>query len=168
YAFQYAQKHGRKRVSIIHKANIMKLTDGLFMRTAKAVAAEYPDIECDTYIVDAACMHMVIRPERYDVLLTGNMYGDILSALAAGMVGGVAQPGIAIGDEAVIFESLQHRDSPEDSGPLALLNPAYHMLVHLGEKEAADRLWDALEGACADGDLADTKAIFSKLSARLQ
>jgi len=154
FAFEYARSHGRKRVSIIHKANIMKQTDGLFLSTAQQVAAGYPEIECDALIVDNASMQMVLRPERYDVLLCGNMYGDILSALAAGLVGGdSALFGVAIAEDAVLFESLEHETACdiELADPLSMLLPAVHMLDHLDQAESAQRIWDAAEAVLVAG-----------------
>jgi isocitrate dehydrogenase (NAD+) len=154
FAFDYAQRNGRKKVSIVHKANIMKLTDGLFLKTARRVANDFPDIACDDLIVDNASMQMVLRPERYDVLLTGNMYGDILSALAAGLAGGdVALHGIGISERTTLFESLAHRYSARTahSNPLSLVLPAVSLLRHLGEGAAADAIWTAVETVLQEG-----------------
>jgi isocitrate dehydrogenase (NAD+) len=149
FAFSYARRHKRKKVSIIHKANIMKLTDGLFLRVAKRVARAYPDVECEDLIVDNASMQMVLRPERYDVILCGNLYGDILSALAAGLVGGVAaMPGIAVGKHSVIYESLCPKPPelpPNMDNPLKLVLPAIHLLRYLGEDRTAAQLYRAVE-----------------------
>lgn len=151
FAFQYARDNGRKKVSVIHKANIMKKTDGMFMRIGLEVGKAYPDIACDDLIVDNASMQMVLRPERYDVLLCGNLYGDILSALAAGLAGGVnAKAGVAIGDNATVFESLTHHEVDDEGrfylNPLPLLLPTIYLLRHVGEGVAAERVMAAVEG----------------------
>ncbi|GAB3346407.1 isocitrate dehydrogenase [Marilutibacter aestuarii] len=137
YAFELARKVGRRKVTVVHKANILKSTSGLFLKTARAVAAEYPDIECDEMIVDACCMKLVMQPETFDVIVTTNLFGDILSDLCAGLVGGLGlAPGANIGSDAAIFEAV-HGTAPDIAGqgkanPCALLLGAAQMLDHLG------------------------------------
>ncbi|HEX7085043.1 MAG TPA: isocitrate dehydrogenase (NAD(+)) [Vicinamibacterales bacterium] len=149
FAFEYARRHGRRKVTAVHKANIMKLGDGLFLRTARDVARAYTDIEFDERIIDAACMHLVLRPEMFDVLVLPNLYGDIVSDLAAGLVGGLGVvPGANIGTDAAVFEAV-HGSAPDIAGknlanPTALLLSAVLMLRHLGEQDAAARIESAL------------------------
>ena len=149
YAFNYALRNGRHKVTAIHKANIMKCTDGLFLDTVRAVAAEYPQIEFTDEIVDAACMHVVQRPEAYDVLVLPNLYGDIMSDLCAGLVGGIGlAPSANIGADCAIFEAV-HGSAPKhagknDANPTALMLSAAMMLRHLGETEAAGRIEGAV------------------------
>jgi isocitrate dehydrogenase (NAD+) len=149
YAFEYARRHGRRRVTAVHKANIMKLSDGLFLDCFRRVAESYPDIQADDRIVDAACMRLVMNPEAFDVLLCENLYGDIVSDLAAGLVGGLGLvPGANLGAQAAIFEAV-HGTAPDIAGqdranPTALLLSAILMLRHLDLPEAADRVERAL------------------------
>jgi isocitrate dehydrogenase (NAD+) len=149
FAFDFARQHGRKRVTGIHKANIMKLGDGLFLESVRAVARTYPEITYDERIVDAACMHLVMRPETFDMLLLPNLYGDIVSDLAAGLVGGLGiVPGANLGLDAAVFEAV-HGSAPDIAGknianPTALLQSAVLMLRHIGETEAAGRIDAAL------------------------
>ena len=149
FAFGHARRHGRKRVTAIHKANIMKLGDGLFLESARRVAREYPDITYDERIVDAACMQLVMFPERFDVLLLPNLYGDIVSDLCAGLVGGLGVVGAAnLGAEIGVFEAV-HGSAPDIAGknlanPTALLLSAVLMLRHIDEGAAADRIMQAL------------------------
>ena len=149
FAFEHARKHGRKRVTAIHKANIMKLGDGLFLDCTRRVANEYIDIQYDERIVDAACMHLVMHPEKLDVLLLPNLYGDIVSDLCAGLVGGLGVvPGANFGREAAVFEAV-HGSAPDIAyknlaNPTALLLSALMMLDHIGEREKADRIRAAL------------------------
>ena len=149
YAFDYALRNGRHKVTAIHKANIMKCTDGLFLDTVRAVAEEYPQIEFTDEIVDAACMHVVQRPEAYDVLVLPNLYGDIMSDLCAGLVGGIGlAPSANIGADCAIFEAV-HGSAPKhagknDANPTALILSAAMMLRHLGETEAAGRIESAV------------------------
>jgi isocitrate dehydrogenase (NAD+) len=156
YAFEYARRHGRRRVTAIHKANIMKLSDGLFLECFRRVAEDYPDIQADDRIVDAACMRLVMSPETLDVLLLENLYGDIVSDLAAGLVGGLGLvPGANIGPEVAIFEAV-HGSAPDIAGkdlanPTALLMSAILMLRHLGADSVADRVERALLAALAEG-----------------
>ncbi|MBL8636322.1 MAG: NAD-dependent isocitrate dehydrogenase [Myxococcales bacterium] len=155
YAFEYARKHNRKKVSIIHKANILKMSNGLFLEVAKQVAAEYPDIAHDDVIVDAACMKLVTAPERFDVIVTMNLFGDILSDLIAGLVGGLGvSPGANFGEKAAIFEAV-HGSAPDIAGqgianPTALALAAEMMLRHLGQDDAAARLRRGLLTCLAD------------------
>jgi len=149
FAFEYSRKNGRKKIHAIHKANIMKLGDGLFLRSIRAVAEHYPDIEYKELIVDNACMQIVMNPDQFDVLLLPNLYGDVMSDLAAGLVGGLGVvPSGNIGDESAIFEAV-HGTAPDIAGkglanPTALLMSAILMLNHLGERSTADRIEAAL------------------------
>jgi len=149
FAFDYARRHGRKRVTAVHKANIMKLSDGLFLDCFRRVAQEYPEIKADDKIVDNMCMQLVMRPEEWDVLLMENLYGDIVSDLCAGLVGGLGVvPGANIGVDAAIFEAV-HGSAPDIAGkdlanPLALIRSAIMMLYHMGKDEVAERLRAAL------------------------
>jgi isocitrate dehydrogenase (NAD+) len=150
YAFRFAQRTGRKKVTAIHKANIMKLADGLFLRCCREVAQSFPDIEYKELIVDNASMQLVIRPETFDILLLPNLYGDIVSDLAAGLVGGLGVvPGANMGDHDAVFEAV-HGSAPDIAGkgianPTALMLSAAMMLEHLGEDAAAKRLRAAIE-----------------------
>lgn len=156
FAFQYAQKTGRKRITAVHKANIMKLGDGLFLRCAREIARRYPDIEYKELIVDNAAMQLVMRPEQFDVLLMPNLYGDIISDLAAGLVGGLGiVPGANLGDRDAIFEAV-HGSAPDIAGkgianPTALMQSGVMMLTHLGELEAAQRLQQAILDVYREG-----------------
>jgi isocitrate dehydrogenase (NAD+) len=143
FAFDYARRENRTRVTAIHKANIMKLSDGLFLDCFRKVAAEYPEIASDDKIVDNACMQLVMKPQQFDVMLLENLYGDIISDLAAGLVGGLGVvPGANIGELGAVFEAV-HGSAPDIAGknianPTALLQTAIMMLRHLGERAAAD------------------------------
>jgi isocitrate dehydrogenase (NAD+) len=156
FAFDHARRNGRKRVTAVHKANIMKMGDGLFLRCVKKVAAEYPDIVCDDRIVDAACMHLVMNPTQFDVLLLPNLYGDIVSDLCAGLVGGLGVvPAANLGTEIGVFEAV-HGSAPDIAGksianPTALLLSALLMLRHIGEGAIADRIMKALGDVLSDG-----------------
>jgi isocitrate dehydrogenase (NAD+) len=149
FAFDYARRHGRKRVTAVHKANIMKLSDGLFLDCFRRVAKEYTDIQADDKIVDNMCMQLVMRPEEWDVLLLENLYGDIVSDLCAGLVGGLGVvPGGNIGYDVAIFEAV-HGSAPDIAGknlanPLALIRSGVMMLYHLHKDEAAERVRAAL------------------------
>ncbi|MBB1089078.1 isocitrate dehydrogenase [Lysobacter sp. SG-8] len=149
YAFELARKTGRKKVTVVHKANILKSTSGLFLKTARAVAEEYPDIQCDEMIVDACCMKLVMYPESFDIIVTTNLFGDIISDLCAGLVGGLGlAPGANIGSEAAIFEAV-HGTAPDIAGqgkanPCALLLGAAQMLDHLGLPDKATALREAI------------------------
>jgi isocitrate dehydrogenase (NAD+) len=150
FAFEYAQKHGRKKIHSIHKANIMKLSDGLFLRCARKVAEEYPQITYGEHLIDNTCMQLVMNPFQYDTLLLENLYGDIVSDLCAGLVGGLGlAPGANLGVDCAIFEAV-HGSAPDIAGkdvanPTALLQSAILMLRHLDEAAAADKAQKALE-----------------------
>jgi len=150
FAFGYAKRHGRKKIHAIHKANIMKLSDGLFLRSVRAVAAQFPEIEYKELIVDNACMQIVMDPQQFDVLLLPNLYGDVMSDLAAGLVGGLGVvPSANIGDDCAMFEAV-HGTAPDIAGkgfanPTALLMSSILMLDHLGERTTARRIEVALE-----------------------
>jgi isocitrate dehydrogenase (NAD+) len=157
FAFAYARKHKRKRVTAVHKANIMKLSDGLFLECTRKVARDYPEVQYDERIVDAACMHLVMHPERLDVLVLPNLYGDIVSDLCAGLVGGLGVvPAANLGDGGVgVFEAV-HGTAPDIAGqdkanPTALLLSAVLMLYHLDEDDRAQRIMQALWTALGDG-----------------
>jgi isocitrate dehydrogenase (NAD+) len=149
FAFAHARRHGRRKVTAIHKANIMKQSDGLFLECTRRVAREYPDIPYDERIVDAACMQLVMKPEQFDVLLLPNLYGDIVSDLCAGLVGGLGVVGAAnLGNDTAVFEAV-HGSAPDIAGknlanPTALLLSAVMMLRHIDEGGAADRIMRAL------------------------
>lgn len=149
FAFEYARQEGRKKVTAIHKANIMKLSDGLFLECFRKVATDYPDIQADDKIVDNACMQLVMRPQQFDVLLLENLYGDIISDLAAGLVGGLGiVPGANIGELGAVFEAV-HGSAPDIAGkgianPSAMLQSAILMLRYLNERAAADLIERAL------------------------
>ncbi len=156
FAFEYARKHGRKRVTAIHKANIMKMADGLFLRSVQKIASRYPEITCDERIVDAVCMHLVLNPTQFDVLLLPNLYGDIVSDLCAGLVGGLGVVGAAnLGTDIGVFEAV-HGSAPDIAGknlanPTALLLSAVLMLRHIGEGETASRIMTALGNVLSEG-----------------
>ncbi len=156
FAFEYARKHSRKKIHAIHKANIMKLSDGLFLKSIRSVAQQYPEIEYKELIVDNACMQMVLNPQQFDLLLLPNLYGDVMSDLAAGLVGGLGVVGSAnIGDEAAMFEAV-HGTAPDIAGkglanPTALLISSVMMLDHLGERTAARNIEKALEAVYREG-----------------
>jgi isocitrate dehydrogenase (NAD+) len=156
FAFEYARKNGRKKVTAIHKANILKFSDGLFLDTAHEVAKEYNDIEFGDMLVDATCMELVRKPQMFDVLVLPNLYGDIISDLCAGLIGsmGVA-PGANIGDEVAIFEPT-HGSAPKYAGqnkanPVATMLSGVMMLRYLGEKDSADKLESAIAEVIAEG-----------------
>jgi isocitrate dehydrogenase (NAD+) len=156
FAFDYARKNGRKKITAVHKANIMKFTDGLWLRVAGEVAAENPDIEFDERIVDNMCMQLVQRPEEYDVLVLPNLYGDVLSDLCAGMIGGLGMaPGANYGESVAVFEPT-HGSAPKYAGqnkvnPMAQLLSGMLMLRHLDEADAAERLENAIAAVIAEG-----------------
>ncbi len=158
YAFAYSKKNNRKKITAVHKANIMKLSDGLFIRCCREVAANYPDIAYNELIVDNASMQLVMRPETFDVLLLPNLYGDIVSDLAAGLVGGLGVvPGANMGEKCAVFEAV-HGSAPDIAGkgvanPTALMSSSILMLRHLGEGEAANRLQKAIMAAFRQGDV---------------
>ena len=148
-AFEYATRHGRKKVSLIHKANILKFTTGLFLEVGREIASQYPSIEFEDLIIDNMAMQMVMRPERFDVIVTTNMFGDILSDLASGLVGGLGVTGAGnVGESAAIFEAV-HGSAPDIAGkgianPLAFLFSAVMMLEHLGQNKTAERIRAAI------------------------
>ena len=156
FAFEYARKHGRKRVTAVHKANIMKMGDGLFLKCVRKVGEQYPEIVCDERIVDAACMHLVMNPAQFDMLLMPNLYGDIVSDLCAGLVGGLGVvPAANLGEEIGVFEAV-HGSAPDIAGkglanPTALLLSALLMLRHIDEAPMADRIMTAVSATLAEG-----------------
>ncbi len=156
FAFEYARANGRRKVSAVHKANIMKFSDGLFLSVAREVAKAYPDIEFEDRIVDNLCAQLVQRPHQFDVLLLPNLYGDIVSDLCAGLVGGLGvAPGANIGDETAIFEAT-HGSVPKYTGlnkvnPIAMILSGVMMLRHINEKTAADRLEATVAATLAEG-----------------
>jgi isocitrate dehydrogenase (NAD+) len=156
FAFEYARKYQRKKIHGIHKANIMKMSDGLFLKSIRVVAAEYPEIEYKELIIDNACMQMVLKPTQYDMLLLTNLYGDIMSDLAAGLVGGLGVvPSANIGQDVAIFEAV-HGTAPDIAGqgisnPTALLMSSILMLRHLKEESAATRIENALHRVYVEG-----------------
>ena len=156
FAFEYARSNHRKKVTAVHKANIMKFSDGLFISTARNIAGEYTDIEFDERIVDNMNMQLVQKPEEFDVIVTPNLYGDLLSDLCAGLVGGLGlAPGANIGDDIAIFEPT-HGSAPKYKGlykvnPMSMMLSGVLMLRHIGETEAADRLENAIAGVIAEG-----------------
>jgi isocitrate dehydrogenase (NAD+) len=158
FAFEYARTEGRKKITAIHKANIMKMSDGLFLNCFREVSREYPEIEANDLIVDNACMQLVIDPNQFDVLLLENLYGDIISDLGAGLVGGLGvAPGANIGEEIAVFEAV-HGAAPTIAGrgianPTALLQSAVLMLKHLNEREKAVRIQASLEKVLAEGSV---------------
>ena len=155
FAFDYMRKVGRKKITVGHKANVLKLTDGLFLKAAQDIGREYSDIETDARVVDELCMELVIKPETFDGLLLANLYGDILSDLAAGLVGGLGvAPGANIGPDCAMFEAV-HGTAPDIAGkdianPMAMILSAVLMLRHLGEGQAADRIDAAMTQVLAE------------------
>ena len=156
YAFQYARDFGRKKVTAVHKANIMKLSDGLFLECFYNMAKEFPDIEADDKIIDNCCMQLVMRPEQFDVMVMENLYGDILSDLCAGLIGGLGlAPGANIGEQGAVFEAV-HGSAPDIAGqgianPTAILMSAIVMLRYIGEAAAAKSVEDAMMAVFAEG-----------------
>ena len=156
YAFDYARDNGRKKVTAVHKANIMKLSDGLFLDCFYDIAKEFPEIEADDKIIDNCCMQLVMRPEQFDVMVMENLFGDILSDLCAGLIGGLGlAPGANIGEQGAVFEAV-HGSAPDIAGqglanPTALILSAIQMLRYLGEREAGNKLETALLAVFADG-----------------
>ncbi len=156
YAFEYAVREGRKKVTAVTKANIMKFTDGLFLETAREAAKEHPEIEFEERLIDNMCMQLVMKPNEYDVLVTENLYGDILSDLCAGLIGGLGiAPGANIGDGVAVFEPV-HGSAPKYAGqnkvnPTAQILSAQLMLKAIGEAEAADKVMKATAAVIADG-----------------
>ena len=158
YAFEYARSHGRKKMTAVHKANIMKLSDGLFLECCKKVAREFPEIEYTEMIVDNCCMQLVTKPQQFDVMVMPNLYGDILSDLVSGLVGGLGMTGSAnIGEDAVVYEAV-HGTAPDIAGkglanPTAVVMSGVLMLRHFGEREAADRVEGALHKVFEEGKI---------------
>lgn len=158
YAFEYAVKMGRKKVTAMHKANIMKLSDGLFLECFYKMAKNFPQIEADDKIIDNACMQLVMRPEQFDVMVMENLYGDIVSDLCAGLIGGLGlAPGANIGEQGAVFEAV-HGSAPDIAGqgianPTAIMMSAILMLRHLDEMEAADKMETALMSVFSDTDV---------------
>jgi len=156
FAFEYARTHGRKRVTAVHKANIMKMSDGLFLQCFRDVSKDYPNIEADDKIIDNLCMQLVVNPNQFDVLLLENLYGDIVSDLTAGLVGGLGVvAGANIGESGAVFEAV-HGSAPDIAGqnkanPLALLQSAVLMLYHIGEPGPAKRVHDAITVVLGSG-----------------
>jgi isocitrate dehydrogenase (NAD+) len=156
FAFDYARANNRRKVTAVHKANIMKFSDGLFLQVAQEVAKEYPDIQFEDRIVDNMCMQLVQKPEIYDVLVLPNLYGDILSDLSAGLIGGLGvAPGANIGDKYAVFEPV-HGSAPKYAGqnkvnPMAMMFSGVLLLRHIGERDAADRLQNAMAAVIAEG-----------------
>ncbi|MCJ7931537.1 MULTISPECIES: isocitrate dehydrogenase [Aeromonas] len=156
FAFELARQEGRKKVTIIHKANILKSTSGLFLEVARQVAARYPDIQNEEMIVDAACMNLVMYPERFDVMVTTNLFGDILSDLCAGLVGGLGMaPGANIGEGAAIFEAV-HGSAPDIAGknianPTSVILASIQMLEYLGMQDKAERIREAVRATIESG-----------------
>ncbi len=156
YAFQFARDNGRKKVTAVHKANIMKLSDGLFLECFYDVAKEYPEIEADDKIIDNCCMQLVMRPQQFDVLVMENLFGDIISDLCAGLIGGLGlAPGANIGELGAVFEAV-HGSAPDIAGqgianPTALMLSAIQMLRYIGERDAAERFETALFAVFEDG-----------------
>lgn len=156
YAFEFAKNEGRKKVTAVHKANIMKLSDGLFLESFYNVAKDYPEIQADDKIIDNCCMQLVLNPQQFDVMVMENLYGDIVSDLCAGLIGGLGlAPGANIGEIGAVFEAV-HGSAPDIAGqgvanPTAILMSAILMLKHIGEREAADRVEKAMLEVFADG-----------------
>ena len=156
FAFDYARRHHRRKVTAVHKANIMKFSDGLFLSVAREVAGEYPNIEFEDRIVDNMCMQLVQRPHQFDVVVAPNLYGDLLSDLCAGLIGGLGlAPGANLSDEIAVFEAT-HGSAPKYTGlnkvnPMAMMLSGVMMLRHLGEEESANRLEKAIAGVVAEG-----------------
>src|ERR1041384_8252026 len=156
FAFEYARREGRKKVTCVHKANIMKLSDGLFLECFRNISKDYPEIEAEDKIVDNACMQLVMRPEQFDVMLLENLYGDIVSDLCAGLVGGLGLvPGANIGEKGAVFEAV-HGSAPDIAGqgianPTALLQSGILMLRYIGEREAADLVENAMLAVFTEG-----------------
>jgi len=181
FAFEYARTHGRQKISAVHKANIMKLSDGLFLDCCRAVAQGFPEVQYDEIIVDNCCMQLVLDPTRFDMLLLENLYGDIVSDLCAGFIGGLGMaPGANIGETVALFEAV-HGSAPDLAGknmanPIALILSGAMMLDHLGEHEAADRVRAAVNAVLLDGkkltrDLggaAGTTEIAEAIAARIE
>ena len=181
FAYDLAKRQGRRKVAVVHKANILKATSGLFLDVSRDIREDYPEIESSEYIIDNMCMQLVIRPEQFDVIVTTNLFGDILSDLCAGLVGGLGMaPGANIGDEAAIFEAV-HGSAPDIAGkgianPFALILAAAMMLDQLEMGEQAKKIRAGINSVIADGDRltgdlggsATTGEITDALIARIQ
>ncbi|HKP72749.1 MAG TPA: isocitrate/isopropylmalate family dehydrogenase, partial [Pyrinomonadaceae bacterium] len=158
FAFEYARQEGRKKVTAVHKANIMKLSDGLFLDCFRNVAKDYPEIEADDKIVDNACMQLVMRPEQFDIMLLENLYGDIVSDLCAGLIGGLGLvPGANIGNLGAVFEAV-HGSAPDIAGqgianPTALLQSGILMLRYINERDAAQKIEQAMLKVFTEGQV---------------
>lgn len=158
FAFSYAKRHKRKKVTVLHKANIMKLSDGLFLDCVRAVAKKYPDIEVEEMIIDNACMQLVLNPNRFDVVLTENLYGDIVSEICAGLVGGLGfAPGANIGDECAVFEAA-HGNAPDIAGknlanPIAVTLSGALLLRHIGKNKEARAIENAIVSVLSQGKI---------------
>src|ERR687889_666269 len=158
YAFEFARREGRKKVTCVHKANIMKLSDGLFLECFRNISKDYPEVEAEDKIVDNACMQLVMRPEQFDIMLLENLYGDIVSDLCAGLIGGLGLvPGANIGELGAVFEAV-HGSAPDIAGqgianPTALLQSGILMLRYIGEREAADRVENAMLTVFKEGEV---------------
>jgi isocitrate dehydrogenase (NAD+) len=156
FAFEFARSEGRRKVTCVHKANIMKLSDGLFLECFRNVARDFPEIEAEDKIVDNACMQLVMRPEQFDVMLLENLYGDIVSDLCAGLIGGLGLvPGANIGEKGAVFEAV-HGSAPDIAGqgvanPTAVLQSSILMLRHIGEREAAQKIETAMLNVFREG-----------------
>ncbi len=172
YAFDYARRNGRHEVTAVHKANILKITDGLFLKVAREVAAAYPDIAYREMIIDAMCMQLVVQPEAYDVLVLTNLFGDIVSDLCAGLVGGLGvAPGANIGETLAVFEPV-HGSAPDIAGkdianPTATILTGALMLRHLGEREAAARVEAAVSAVAREGRITTADLRSSQPDARV-
>jgi len=170
FAFELAKKLGRRKVTIVHKANIMKMTDGLFLRSVQKVAKDYPDIICDDCIIDNCCMQLVTRPEQFDIIVTENLYGDILSDLCSGLIGGLGvASGANIGEDSAIFEAV-HGSAPDIAGmdlanPTALILSAVSMLEYLGQNQPAKKVRNALFATLGDASTR-TKDLGGKLGTK--
>jgi isocitrate dehydrogenase (NAD+) len=158
FCFEYAQEHGREHVTLAHKANILKKTSGLFLDIGREVAAEFPEIEFDDRIIDNLCMQLVVNPEEYDCIVSTNLFGDLLSDLTAGLVGGLGiTPGANIGDELAVFEAV-HGSAPDIAGqnvanPTAMIRSAVMMLRHIGEEDAAAAIEQSIFDMYREGDV---------------
>ena len=158
YAFEFARDNNRSKVTAMHKANIMKLSDGLFLECFYNMAKQFPDIEADDKIIDNACMQLVMRPEQFDVMVLENLYGDIVSDLCAGLIGGLGlAPGANIGEQGAVFEAV-HGSAPDIAGqgianPTAIMMSAFLMLRHIGENDAADRAEKAMMEVFVEGEV---------------
>ncbi len=156
FAFEYLKKLGRKRLTVVHKSNVLKLTDGMFLKTAQEVARDYPDMQLDNRVIDALCMELVIKPESFDGLLLQNLYGDIVSDLGAGLVGGLGvAPGANIGPDCAMFEAV-HGSAPDIAGkdlanPMSMILSSMMMLRYIGEQQTADRIDAALSAVLREG-----------------